>query len=126
MSMGASSFTSGGIGEGAAVGGWAATLVLTFLLIGLPTIYLLVVIHAADDDAFDRTASDIDEHVKVNRRTQAYAPGRDVYPVSSDRPLGDAAQSSQKRQSRLEEDEHEIHAADPLRRRRLGTLQPSR
>jgi hypothetical protein len=79
MSMGASSFTSGGIGEGAAVGGWAATLVLTFLLIGLPTIYLLVVILAADDDAFDRTASDIDEHVKVKRRAQAYAPGRDVY-----------------------------------------------
>ena len=77
--MGASSFTSGSIGDGAAVGGWAITLVLSFLLIGLPTIYLLVMILATDDDAVDVGVSDIEEHVRVKRRAQGYAAGGDVY-----------------------------------------------
>ena len=124
--MGTSSFTSGGIGDAAAVGGWATTLVLTFLLIGLPTIYLLVMILATDDDTFDRPVSDIDEYVTVKRRAQGYAPSRDAYAGLEHRPLGDAPQSSQKRQSRLEEDEDEVHAVDPFRRRRLGARQPSR
>jgi hypothetical protein len=78
MSTGASSFTSGSIGDGAAVGGWAITLVLTFLLIGLPTIYLLVV-SLATDDAFDLGVSDVEERVRVERRAQGYASGRDVH-----------------------------------------------
>ena len=76
--MGASSFTSVPIGDGAAVGGWAITLVLTFLLIGLPTIYLLVMILATDDDALDRAVSDIEEHVTVKRRAQVSASSWDV------------------------------------------------
>ncbi len=90
--MGASSFTSGSIGDGAAVGGWAITLVLTFLLIGLPTIYLLVMSLATDDDAFDAGVSGIEEHVKVKRRAQGYASGRDVHagpeqPAAGRRPV---------------------------------------
>jgi hypothetical protein len=76
--VGASSFTFIPIGDGAAVG-WAITLVLAFLLIGLPTIYLLVMILASDDDAFDRSVSDIEERVEVMRRAQGYAWGRDAH-----------------------------------------------
>jgi hypothetical protein len=91
MSTGASSFTSGSIGDGAAVGGWAITLVLTFLLIGLPTIYLLVV-SLATDDAFDLGVSDVEERVRVERRAQGYASGRDVHagfeqPAAGRRPV---------------------------------------
>jgi hypothetical protein len=75
--MGASSFTFIPSGDGAAAG-WAITLVLTFLLVGLPTIYLLVMILASDDDAFDRAGSDIQERMEVKRRAQGLAWGRDV------------------------------------------------
>jgi hypothetical protein len=87
MSTGASSFTSGSIGDGAAVGGWAITLVLTFLLIGLPTIYLLVV-SLATDDAFDLGVSDVEERVRVERRAQGYASGRDVHAGFEQPPAG--------------------------------------
>jgi hypothetical protein len=87
MSTGASSFTSGSIGDGAAVGGWAITLVLTFLLIGLPTIYLLVV-SLATDDAFDLGVSDVEERVRVERRAQWYASGRDVHAGFEQPPAG--------------------------------------
>jgi hypothetical protein len=100
----ASSFTSVPIADGAVVGGWVITLVLTFLLIGVPALYALVLTFAADDDAFDRAVSDIEEQVKVKRRPVVVA---------------EVTNSTQ-------EDEDEVHAVDPLGRRGLGALQPSR
>jgi hypothetical protein len=75
--MGASSFIVLPVGGGAAVG-WAITLVLTFLFIALPAIYLLVMIFATDDATYDRVVSDVADRAKAVRRAQRQAWSRDV------------------------------------------------
>jgi hypothetical protein len=60
---------------------WAISIVLTFLLIVVPALYLAVLTLAMDDTTFDRTVNDIEEHTKLKRRAQAYSAGKDVFGV---------------------------------------------
>jgi hypothetical protein len=60
---------------------WAISIALTFLLIVVPVLYFAVLTLAMDDETFDRTVSDMEEHTKLKRRAQAYAAGKDVFGV---------------------------------------------
>ena len=68
------------------VAGWVLTAALTFLLIGLPLIYLLLLTFATDDDAIDRAVRDQVQYTRLKERSDAYAFGKDVYGVL-DKPL---------------------------------------
>jgi hypothetical protein len=56
---------------------WTIPAVLTFLVIGLPTLYLLV-LSLTDDEAFDGRVRDFEPNMKPGKRAQAYASGKDV------------------------------------------------
>jgi hypothetical protein len=81
--------------------GLTTVAVLTFLLIGLPALYLLALIVADDDDAFDRRVRDIEQSVKLGQRLHAYESGKDVYAVLEEpltmAPLGRRPQVSNDR-----------------------------
>ena len=68
------------------VAGWVFTAVLTFLLIGLPLLYLLALTLATDDDAIDRAVRDQVQYGRLKERADAYAFGKDIYGVL-DKPL---------------------------------------
>jgi sensor domain CHASE-containing protein len=74
-------FTSPLIADSGAITGWTITAVLTFFLIGLPTLYLLVLTLAEDDNAFDRRVRDIEQYLKLSQIAHAYASSKDVHEV---------------------------------------------
>jgi hypothetical protein len=59
------------LADGLGVVGWSVIAILTFLLIGLPTLYAFVLTLAADDRAFDRSVREIEQFVKARARAQA-------------------------------------------------------
>jgi hypothetical protein len=65
--------------------GLTTVAVLTFLLIGLPALYLLALIVADDDDAFDRRVRDIEQSVKLGQRLHGTSPARTFMPFSRSR-----------------------------------------
>jgi hypothetical protein len=67
------------IANSGAVVGWTITAVLTFLLIGVPVLYLFVLTLADDDDAFDRRVRDIELYVEFRNRAQGYARSKNDY-----------------------------------------------
>jgi hypothetical protein len=69
------------IADSGVVVGWTITALLALLLIGLPTLYLLVASLATDDDAFDRRVRDVEHYRKLSEKAHAYAWGKDVYNV---------------------------------------------
>jgi hypothetical protein len=61
--------------------GLTTVAVLTVLFIGVPALYLLALILADNDNAFDRRVRDIEQSVKLGQRLHAYESGKDVYGV---------------------------------------------
>jgi hypothetical protein len=55
--------------------GLTTVSVLTFLFIGVPALYLLALILADNDNAFDRRVRDIEQSVKLGQRLHAYESG---------------------------------------------------
>jgi hypothetical protein len=69
------------IADSATVAGWTIVAVLTFLVIGLPTILLLVVTLATSDEEAERTYRNIAQYVELKERADVYATGKDIYGI---------------------------------------------
>jgi hypothetical protein len=55
---------------------WTSTAALTFLLIGLPVLFLLYVMLKDDDKGFDRRVREIERHVELRRHEVEALPVR--------------------------------------------------
>jgi hypothetical protein len=69
------------IADSAAFAGWTIVAVLTFLLIGLPTIALLALTLSTSDEEMERQYRNIAQYIELKERADAYAAGKDVYGV---------------------------------------------
>jgi hypothetical protein len=63
--------TSPLIADSGAIAVWTITALLTCFLIGLPALYLLVLILADDDNGFDRRVREIEQYLKATERAHA-------------------------------------------------------
>jgi hypothetical protein len=69
------------LADSATVVGWTIVAVLTFLLIGLPTILLLVITLATSDEEIERTQRNIVQYNELKKRADVYASGKDIYGI---------------------------------------------
>jgi hypothetical protein len=66
-------YTSPLIADSGTIVAWTISVLLTLFLIGLPTLYLLVLTLADDANGFDRRVREIEQYVKLTKRLQAHA-----------------------------------------------------